>query len=365
MDGRPGMGTALYTRKLIEQLLQDDRFEWCLVHFDKVDDPLYANVREIIMPQVRLPFATRFVRTLLFFWRYHHESFDVIHWFQPRLYPFFWLAPARHIVVTAHGAGDITALGEFPLSRRMFNAVMKYGNRFIAAVIAVSEFGKEEIVEHYHVPASKVFVTYNGGSEGYTPLAKDEARRRMSAQYGISTPFILDVSRLEPHKNVAMLVEAYELLRHQHPVSHQLVVAGRKGYEAERTLELAQRSAYSADIRFLNYVAPEDLNALYAAADLFVFPSLNEGFGLPLVEAFASGTPVITSTVTALPEVSGDAAVLVDPTSKAALTEAMYRVLSDKSLYAQLVERGLARAKEFTWQKTARATADIYRILLT
>src|SRR3989344_4737515 len=294
MDNRRGMGTALYTRRLIEKLIQDDRFEWYLVHFDTVDDPLYSQAHEILIPRIpHLPFGTRFIRTMLFFWKYRNEQFDIIHWFQPRLYPFFWLAPARHIVVTAHGAGDITAPGQFPFSRRVYNFLMKHFNHRIDAVIGVSEFGKREIIEHYDVPSKKVFAIYNGGGEDFKDLDTAGSQRLVSQKYGVRAPFILDVSRLEPHKNIDTLIRAYEIMRRESAISHRL-----------------------------DFVQQEHLNALYSAADLFVFPSLNEGFGLPVIEALASGTPVITSNVTALPEVAGGCALTVDPADANTLAEA-------------------------------------------
>jgi len=362
MDNRAAKGTALYTRKLVERLLDDDRFEWCLVHFERVDDPLYRRAREIVMPKLRLPAATRFVRTMLFFWKYRHEGFDIIHWFQPRLYPFFWLAPACHIVVTAHGAGDITAPGAFPLSRRIFNFILKHFNHTVDALIGVSEFGREEIIEYYRADPERTYAIYNGGGEDFHPILKSEAGR-ITSKYGIVQPFILDVSRLVPHKNVDAVIRAYDILRTDPSRREQLVIVGGPGYRHEETYALARRSPYASSILFIEYVPQEDLNALYAAAEVFVFPSLNEGFGLPVVEAFASGTPVVTSNVAALPEIAGSAALLVDPYKPDHIAGAIGRILSDQSLRASLVEKGRARAKQFTWKKTAEETLALYHSL--
>ncbi len=364
MDNRHGKGTAIYTRKLIEHLLEDNRVEITLVHYDLSSEPLYGKTREIRIPYLRLPFATRFVRTMLFFWKYRNEKFDIIHWFQPRLYPFFWLAPARHIVVTAHGAGDITAPGQFPLSRRIYNTLMRYFNGKIDAVVGDSDFGRAEIIEHYHTRPDRTHAILLGGGENFTALDTVEAQKRISAIYGIRIPFILDVSRLEPHKNVDTLIRAYEILRRSSTLTHSLVILGARRFGAEKTIALAHASTFKDDIVFLDSVEQTNMNALYAAADLFVFPSLNEGFGLPVVEAFASGTPVITSNVTALPEIAGDAGVTVDPMDTEALAEAMQRVLSDLPLREALVQKGLARARQFTWARTAEKTIELYQSLL-
>ena len=365
MDNRTAKGTALYTRKLIERLIEDPRYEWHLVHFEKVDDPLYEKAHEIIMPRIPvLPFGTRFLRTMLFFWEFRNNQFDLIHWFQPRLYPFFWMAPAKKIVVTAHAAGDITAPGKFPLSRRIFNFVMINFSRYIAAIIAVSNFGKREIVEYYRASEEKVHTIYNGGGEDFHLMEKSEAQARIASRYHVATPFILDVSRLELYKNVARLIKAYDMARHRSSFPHSLVVVGYPGSASGEVEHAKNSSQFSKQIQTIDYVAPEDLNALYAAADLLVFPSLNEGFGLPIVEAFAVGTPVVTSSTGGLSEIAEDAAELVDPMSEADIARGVEAVLNEEQKKAQLVSKGFERAKTFTWRRCADATLALYASLL-
>ncbi len=365
MDNRPAKGTALYTRKLIENLLEDDRFEWYLVHFDRVDDPIYKRAHEIIMPELKLPVATRFVRTMLFFWKYRKNRFDIIHWFQPRLYPFFWLAPATHIVVTAHGAGDITAGGQFPPSRHIFNFILKHCNAAVSAIIADSQFGKEEIVEYYHAARDRVRTIYLGGGESYQMINKDIARAQIKERYGINDEFILDISRHVVHKNIPALIRAYVSLQVEGVQLPTLVIVGNMHQAFGVAQAEVRNSPKPDDIIFINYVAQEDLNALYSAAELFVFPSLNEGFGLPIVEAFASGTPVITSNVTSMPEIAGDAALIVDPTNVSDIAAKIRALLTDETLQKELIEKGLSRAREFSWERTASNTAVLYLDLLT
>ena len=363
MDNRPGMGTALYTRRLVEQLLLDDRFEWYLVHYDRVDDPLYARAHEIVMPAVNLPVGTHFVRQLLFFWRHRKEQFDIIHWFQPRLYPFFWLAPGRHFIATLHGAGDITSPGAFPPSRRMFNFVLRQFHQKLDAIIAVSKFGKEEIEECYGAAPERVFVTYPGGGTRFPYLSPEDARAKVVATYDLTEPYILDVARLESHKNVGALVRAY-LLARDRGITHKLVLVGRDAGLYGELKQLANSSPYGADILFTLQTDDATLHALYASADLFVFPSFNESFGLPVVEAMSQHVPVITSNVTALPEIVGDGGIVVDPTSPAEIASAIVRVLSDPEFKRELAARGGERAKIFEWKNTAVQTLDLYARVL-
>lgn len=363
MDNRPGMGTALYTRRLIEQLLLDDRFEWYLVHYDRVDDPLYTKAHEIVMPVVNFPVGTHFIRQLLFFWRYRKMRFDIIHWFQPRLYPFFWFAPGRHFIATLHGAGDITAPGAFPPSRRMFNFVLRHFHDKLDAIIAVSHFGKREIEECYGAAPERVFTTYPGGGERFSSISPDIARAKVVAAYNLTEPYILDVARLESHKNVGTLVRAY-LLARERGVTHKLVLVGRDAGLYRELKQIVDSSPYAADVLFTMQTDDAMLHALYACADLFVFPSYNESFGLPVVEAMSQRVPVITSNVTALPEIVGDGGLVVDPNSVEDLAREIVRVLSDPTLKTKLAARGGERAKIFEWRNTAQKTIELYYKIL-
>ncbi len=366
MDNRSAMGTALYARKLIEELTasETNEFEYTLVHYEKVNDPLYSNAREIIMPNIRLPYGSRFASQFAFFLS-TKEEFDIIHWLQPRLYPFYGIAPARKRVVTVHGAGQITLkTGFFDLSKEIFNIVLARFNKRVDAFLAVSDFARDEVITHYHTDPKKTHTTYLGVDSMFRPLGK-ECARAMVKKYGIETPYILDVSRLQPHKNIPTLIQAYNEFRTTFPErEEQLVLVGRPCPGSEKVFAEARRSLFRHDIRFIDFVASEDLNALYSGAEIFVFPSLLEGFGLPIIEAMAAGVPIITSNTSALAEIGKDSAVLVDPKNPTAIARAMGDLLADASLRDMLRTRGLARAQEFSWSKMADETKEIYRHIL-
>lgn len=364
MDNRPNKGTAIYTRKLIENLLDDDRLELYLVHFNKVDDPLYGRAREVIMPSLRLPRGNHFFSQLLFFWRYRKNKFDIIHWFQPRLYPFFWLAPAGRIVVTAHGAGDFTVAKNKLFSNWLFKFILKNFNGRVDIAIADSEHGRAEVIQYYKTLPEKTKAVYLGGGENYQPLDKNSARELVKSKYKIDAPFILDISRLMPHKNIRTLIKAYLIYRDEYKGAKKLVIVGSPALDYQGTYDLADNSPFKEDIYFVNFVEQNDLNAIYSAAELFVFPSLSEGFGLPVVEAMASGAPVITSNVTSLPEVAGEAAILINPLDAKELARAINKVLTNEDLRQDLIVRGLAQSKKFNWAETARQTEEIYIKLL-
>ena len=360
MDNRRSKGTALYTRKLIANILADKRFDFYLIHYDKVKDPLYAQAKEILLPRVKLPYGSRFVSQLLFFWKYRKNKFDIIHWFQPRVYPFFWLAPARKIVITTHGAGDITAPGRWIFSREVFNFILTKFNKKVSAFIAVSEYGAKETEQHYRADPEKIYFTYNGGGENFKNINKAESYKFISKKYNINSSFILDVARILPHKNIFRLIDSYKIFRNKYKRREKLVIIGAPKDNGKIAHRLAKESGYGNDIIFIDYVEAEDLNRFYCAAELFIFPSLHEGFGLPIIEAMASGLPVITSNVTSMPEIAGDAAVLVNPLNTEEIAEKINKVLEDKEFKEALINKGLERAKFFSWKNTAEETKKIY-----
>ena len=232
-----------------------------------------------------------------------------------------------------------------------------------ARVATVSEYSRQDLIRTYRLPPEKVVVTHNGIEPHFTPQPRsaDEAeslRRRL----GIGRDFILAVGSLQPRKNLIRLMRAYSKLRsEQASFHHQLVIVGRQLWLADGIFEEVQRQPWAQDVILTGYVADEDLPALYRAATAFVYPSLFEGFGLPPVEAMACGTPVVTSNTSSLPEVVGEAAVLVDPYDEQDLIRALLKIVNDHSLRAQLRERGLAQAQKFTWRAAAEKTLELYR----
>jgi glycosyltransferase involved in cell wall biosynthesis len=180
-------------------------------------------------------------------------------------------------------------------------------------------------------------------------------------RHGIYGSYILCVGNLQPRKNLKTLIAAYVALRKAGETHHKLVLVGRKAWLYDDIFGAARDSYFTDDLVFTGYLPQEDVVALYNAADLFVYPSIFEGFGLPPLEALACGTPVVTSSTSSFPEVVGEAALAVDPLDEAALAGAMARVLHDPALRTRLSERGLQRAAAFSWEATARIILEAYR----
>ncbi len=228
-------------------------------------------------------------------------------------------------------------------------------------VLTLSDFCKGEIVRRYRVPPEKVAVTFCAANPIFHPLRDPTRLADVCARYGTGERFILCVGNLEPRKNLRAMIEAYVRLRRADTTRHRLVLVGRKGWLYDEIFAAARASGYADDLVFTDYVPNANLVALYNAADVFVYPSIYEGFGIPPLEAMACGTPVVCSNTSSLPEVVGDAALMVDPFDVEALAGAVARVLDDADLRAQLTARGPARAAAFSWEKTACIIAEAYQ----
>ena len=229
------------------------------------------------------------------------------------------------------------------------------------ALIAVSEATRQDLIRLYGVPPAKVRVIPEAAAPHFRPApAEDVARVR--SRYRLPPRFLLTVGTIEPRKNLPRLFQA--LARLEGAKRPPLVVAGSKGWLYEETFRTVERLGLEGQVAFLGHVPEEDLPALYTAADLFVLPSLYEGFGLPVLEAMACGTPVVCSHAASLREVAGDAARYVDPRDPEAMAEVLREAWEDPDLRAALRARGLARAASFSWRRTAEETLALYDALL-
>jgi glycosyltransferase involved in cell wall biosynthesis len=230
------------------------------------------------------------------------------------------------------------------------------------AIITVSEYSKKDILRFFPINPEKIFVTPLAASLKYKPLNKPKCKEFMKNKYNIIKPFILYIGGFSSRKNVKALILAFGEIFKELPEEYNLVIVGADNRDQFAYLNsLGMNMDISKQIIFTNYVPDEDLPMFYNACQVFAYPSLYEGFGLPPLEAMSCGIPVVTSNLTSIPEVVGDAGILIDPYKEEALGNALLMVLCDPKLQNDLGLKGIERAKNYTWEKTAKETLKVYK----
>jgi len=372
-------GLASYARELATHLLQmDPGISWSAFHYDRYPPvPLPAPLDAL--PRYVIPWGAyrwRLTTALRHFLGLSMDRFfagvDLFHATEH-------LLPRFSKVRTVFTLHDLIFLfhpeTHKPLNRWFLTLMMPRFLRAADAIIAVSECTRRDAIRFYGITEEKITVIYEGVSPRFRP-ASPEAVRAVREKYSLPEHFILYVGTIEPRKNLTALLEAFHhFLATCSSLSApcdlrpatcdlRLVIVGKKGWLYESFFHRLRELGLDDRVIFTGYVPDEDLPAIYSAADLFVFPSLYEGFGLPVLEAMACGVPVVCSNTSSLPEVAGDAALLVDPTDVRALAGAMEEVLTDEGKRKEMRERGLRQAAKFSWEKAAAMTLKVYQDVL-
>ncbi len=245
-------------------------------------------------------------------------------------------------------------------ARPMLNAAARKADH----LVTVSKYVKTQIMETLGIPASKNSVTHCGVGAQFRPAGTQQEHQAAAQSIGVRSPYILYAGNLKPHKNVSTLLRAFAKLRRSKNFSHSLLILGNDARWGNSTIEESSRLGIRDFVVFVPYVSPQLLPNIYAAADLLVMPSTVEGFGLPVLEAMACGTPVVCSNAASIPEVAGDAALYFNPASHEELAAQIEHVLTSSDLRASLKSKGLQRAKQFSWMQFTRKHMDLYHELL-
>jgi len=371
-----GAGIGRYTRQLVHALLElDTQNEYVLLvagagsgrvpqgaeTASGFDIAARANVRIVNLPVSDHVMAILWHRLSLPLWvELFCGSLDIFH------SPDFTLPPVRRArtVLTVHDLSfmRVPRCSEPGLRSYLLQTVPASVRR-ADVVLADSECTRRDVIELLDADPACVEVIYPGVEECFRPIEDAHTLDAVRNRYRLPDRFVLGLATLQPRKNFEGLIEAYAWVKKEMGGAVGLVVAGSTGWMYESIFRRVEELGVQDAVCFAGYVADADLPALYTLADLFVFPSLYEGFGLPPLEAMACGTAVVTSNTSSLPEVVGDAAWMVDPLDIAALAEAMQRLLSDQILRQELVRRGAVQAQRFTWSRAARKLLDVYEAL--
>jgi glycosyltransferase involved in cell wall biosynthesis len=264
-------------------------------------------------------------------------------------------------VVTFHDVSLITMPHLHLTSKHwFFSKMMAWASHHAKAIIAVSQSTKNDVAKLFDIDLRAIHVVHEACNTSFMPIQDKLAVQRICTKYGIPAgEFILFVGMLEPRKNIVTLLRAYKTML-QKGLKLLLVIAGRKGWMYDDIYKTVKELSLENQVVFTGYVDDIDLPFIYNGATCFVYPSLYEGFGIPVLEAMACGVPVITSNVSSMPEIAGDAALLVDPIDADGLCTAMCKLIEDNVLRHTLGEKGIARARDFSWEKMARETVTVY-----
>lgn len=349
MNARPS-GVSEYTLNLVREMLRlDTENEYRLFYNCFGDCRHLPEFRQANVKIIKYDYPNKVFNYLLakiFNWPKIDRELGIDVWFMPHL-NFIGLSGRTRSIITVH---DLSFLKypEFFSARKNFWHKMVNVKKLLHkfdVIAAVSENTRRDIVELCDVSPDKIKVIYSGVGNEYTNLSKSQIQNK----YNLPDKFILYLGTIEPRKNVDGIIRAFGALR-----DYKLVIAGEKGWKSKNIYQEWKNSEFKDDIMFLGYVDREDKPYLYNLASVFVYPSFYEGFGLPPLEAMACGCPVVAGYSSSLPEVAGDAALMVDPYNINDIARALEAILTDEELKNSLIERGLKQAKKFSWDKAAR-----------
>ena len=276
-------------------------------------------------------------------------------------------APVFHknakVIVTVHDLISTKFGIDLPFFARLyFKNWMPYTYKFADKIICDSENTKRDVLEILKVPESKIKVIYLAASDKFNNAVEKENTKQIKDKYNTGDKYFLEVGTLSPRKNIEFLIKVFSRISRDYP-EYKLVLTGKKGWYYDKLTDLVKTSGIDDKVIFTGYIPDQDAPYLYKGAELFLYPSLYEGFGLPLLEAMASGVPVISSNASSLPEIVGDGGILIDPSNEAGWIAAVKKVLDNQSLRRVMIQKGLKQAKKFSWKKCADETIKCYEEL--
>ena len=358
---REGTGNCTYIRNLVESLIKIENGDEYFLYITDINYPYYERFKHIGNVHLRLVNSKNpFIRIPILGAKTFIDKIDVLH--------VQYIAPPVHrgrLIVTIH---DISFL-HFP---ECFKKFERFRQRILIPInikkadkiLTVSKYSREDIIKSYNVLPQTIEVTYNGVKPIFKPLENLGEKSEVLKHYGISGKFIFFVGRIDARKNISSLIKAFMLLKQKEQIPHQLVISGKEDFLPRQTREEIKISRYKKDIIFTGYLPENYLPLFYNLADVFVYPSLYEGFGLPCLEALSCGCPLVSSNISSIPEIVNGAGLLINPLDTEELAMAIHRVISNPRLREELKEKGLEQAKQFSWGNTAQKTLEVYKKVL-
>ncbi len=346
-------GMGWFTHEVVKRLVQEHPEDEFIFFFDRPYSPEFIygdNVTAVVLfPPARHP--------VLFYLWFEWAVASALKKYRADVFlspdNFLCLRTNVKTTLVTHDLAHLHFPEQLPFSQRSYyrHFVPKF-NRRADRIVTVSEYTKADIVRQYGIAPEKIAVAYNGCRDIFRPLSKGEAQK-IRDNYTSGQPYFFYIGAVHPRKNVHRLIRAFDIFKEKTGAPVKLLIGGRFAWKAGEVLTAFKYSKHQVDIKFLDYLAVAELPKLMAAAHACTYVSMFEGFGLPLLEAMKCDVPVITSNVSSMPEVAGDAGLLVDPLSPEAMAEAMQKIWQDPHLSVKLVAAGRIQREKFTWQHTA------------
>lgn len=357
-------GIGRYTRALLSELSKIDhknQYTVFLTPEDKLEYNIQAkNFREQVVDikHYSLGEQTNFLKIL------NKSKFDLVHFTNfnhPILYNKKFVATIHDLTLMLYPGGKHSLI-----KKTGFKLVISKAVKRARKIISVSKATKNDLINVLRADPQKIEVIYEGIDQNYSVKRQALSLKpfELLTKYNITKPYLLFISQWRPHKGIIQLVEAFDILKEKYQIPHQLVIAGKPISSFPEILQAINNASHTKDIIMPGFVAEEDLPMLYQNADIFVFSSHYEGFGLPPLEAMACGTPVAASNVSCIPEILGQAAMYFDPYEPVDIADKIQQVLVDKNLQKEMTKRGLEQAKKYSWEKMAKETLAFYKKVL-
>lgn len=351
-------GPRTYVLNLIESLLKIDREnEYVIFYNSEKHLGLFPQAREIAVPFANP--VTRLLREhILMPLFYKKEGLDIIHNPKSAISVF---KPCKTVVTIFDLIPVTHPETEKWMARIYWSVQIPVAARHADFIITSSEFAKKEIISRYGTSEDRIKVIPIAYNSHCRPIKPSSEMDQIKDKYNMPEKYILYVGTIQPRKNIGTLIKSYSSLVKKGLTDHKLVITGRKGWLYGPLFELIKEEGMEENIVFTGFVPDEELPYIYNGADLFIYLSLFEGFGIPPLEAMACGVPVICSNTTSLPEVAGDAGTLVDPMDQEGVENEILKVLTTPSLQNDMKKKGLIQAEKFSWERTARETLQVYK----
>lgn len=364
-------GVSEYTLNLLQEIFRQDRENEYILFYNSGHD-ISARMPKFDFPNVKIV-ATRYPNKLfnnimqrILQWPKIDRKLGVDLFFVPNI-GFISLSKNCKKIITIHDLSFLRYGEFFSWKRRLWHKLINVKKivKSFDFIIAVSENTQRDLIELCGVPAEKIKVIYSGIGKEFKIISQEVEKEKfdqIKKKYSLPEKFIFFLGTIEPRKNIAGLIRAYNQFRDDNPslANHKLVLAGGHGWKLKKIFEEYEMSKYKADIIWLNYIDASDKPFVYNLAQVFVYPSFYEGFGFPPLEAMACGVPAIVSNTSSLPEVVGNAGIMVSPNNSAELEGAISAILTDGEYHDELSRRGIEQARKFLWEKCARQYCELF-----